>query len=175
VVFYHTPLSAGIKPRQLAARHDLLLQQRAWRDVRRFARPADLVQANPDGFIVIGVQPGQLTQALFSNRATAYGGLNGVRTFAYAYDPGQRKEDYLRMQRIFAGRSRASDISYLHDVLLVKVVLVNRIDGAWNSTALQKSGLYRLALKRPFYRVYIYIAGRPTPASTPNATPAVTP
>jgi hypothetical protein len=174
-LFYHTPLWAGVKPRQLAARRDLLLQQRAWRDVRRFARPADLVQANPDGFIVIGVQPGQLTQALFSNRATAYGGLNGVRTFAYAYDPGQRKEDYLRLHRIFAGQPRATDIAYLHDVLGVKVILVNRIDGVWNSTALQKSRLYRLALQRPYYRVYIYIAGRPIPASVRGAVPAAMP
>jgi hypothetical protein len=165
VLFYHTPLWRGIKPHQLAARHDLLLQQRAWRDVRRFAGPADLVQANPDGFIVIGVQPGQLTQALFSNRATAYGGLNGVRTFAYGYDPMQRQDDYLVLHRIFAGQPRPLDIPYLHDVLGVKVVLVNRIDNLWASSALQRSSLYRLALQRPYYRIYV---ARPAGAAAPS-------
>jgi hypothetical protein len=169
-LFYHTPLWRGPAPRQLAARHDLLLQQRAWRDVRRFAGPADLVQSNPDGFIVIGVQPGQLTQALFSDRPTAYGGLNGVRTFAYAYDPKQRQNDYLRLRRIFAGQPIALDIPYLHNVLGVKVVLVNRIDGLWTSAALQQSGLYRLALQRPYYR--IYVARRPAPAPPRLPSPA---
>jgi hypothetical protein len=155
VLFWHMPLSRAVSVGNRALRRDLLLQQRAWQDVRRFAGPSERVQANPDGFVSIGVEPGQLTWALFSDRATAYGGLNGVRTFGYAYDPDQRKSQYEVLRRIFAGRPEPDDIRRMRRQLKIRVVLVNRIDGLWSSSALEQSHMYRVVLRRGAYRIYL--------------------
>lgn len=164
VVFYHTPLWRPEAREHLTARRDLLVQERAWRDVHRFSGPSDLVQANPDAFLQIDVHPGQLPGALFADRPTAYASEHCIRNFAFAFKEHDSRVVYLTMRRIFQGIPRPGDIQRLHD-LNVKVVLVDREDGLWKSDALERSNLYHVALRRPQYR--IYVAGR-NPSTAPD-------
>jgi hypothetical protein len=155
VFFYHTPLHKPETAANLAARRDLLLQASAWRYVRRFAGPTDRVQANPDGFHKLGIRPPQLPEQLFADRPAAYASRHCVMIFGFAYDAAQRRETNDLMMRIFSGHPHPNDIRQMWQVLKVKVVLVDRLDRLFNTDALQRSGLYRLALARPTYRIFV--------------------
>jgi hypothetical protein len=164
-LFYHTPLHKPETAASLAARHDLLLQASAWRYVRRFADPTDRVQANPDGFHKLGIRPPQLPEQLFADRPTAYASRHCVMIFGFAFDAAQRRETNDLMMRIFSGHPHPNDIRQMWQVLRVKVVLVDRLDRLFKTDALQRSGLYHLALARPTYRIFV--------ASTEPADPSV--
>jgi hypothetical protein len=164
-IFYHTPLGKLEAKANLAARHDLLLQTVAWRDVRRLAGPTDRVQANPDGFHKLGIRPPQLAAQLLSDRPTAFASQHCVEIFGFALDAARRRETRDLMTRIFSGRPQPNDIRQMWQVLKVKVVLVDRLDRLFKTDALQQSGLYYLAVARPTYRIFVAASQPDGPAA----------
>lgn len=154
-IFYPIPRTMVEKASLLPVRQRFLVQYEAWHDVRHYAGKDDLVQANPDSYKAIGGWATQLPQAIFSDRATPYASFEYATYYAYTYDRDQNRHQYRLIWRIFQGNPRPRDLRVLRNELGVKVILVERTDGLWKSKALERSHLYRLAVRRKDYRVYV--------------------
>jgi hypothetical protein len=141
-------------PEILALRKGFLRQHHAWSLVREHAAPAERVQANPDGYAALTPWPAMLPFALFADRATAYASVEYSTVFALRHDPAQNRRQYERVREVFSARPAAEAIRELRDRLGVKVLLVDRFDPVWPSTAIEDSGLYAVVHREADFKIY---------------------
>ena len=141
----------------LAQHQGFLLQQEAWAKVREYAKPKDKVQANPDGYAILTPWPATLPYALFADRATAYANPEYATVFAYRYNQTEREQQYHLIQNIFSEHPNIESIRIAHDILKIKVLLVDKFDKVWNSDAIENSGLYDLVHKTINFKIYVAI------------------
>ncbi|MFK5968654.1 MAG: hypothetical protein QM487_00815 [Candidatus Marithrix sp.] len=139
----------------LAQHQGFLLQQEAWAKVREYAGTKDKVQANPDGYADLTPWPATLPYALFADRATAYANPEYATVFAYRYDQTEREQQYHLIQNIFSDHPNIESIRIAHDVLKIKVLLVDKFDRVWDNDAIEKSGLYDLVYKTIDFKIYV--------------------
>jgi len=139
----------------LALHQGFLRQQQAWAKVRQYAKPTDLVQSNPDGYTTMTPWPANIAYALFADRATAYANPEYAHVFAYRYDNHQKTQQYQLIQTVFSAQPTDEALRHLHDVLKVKVLLVDKFDAVWHSEAIERSGLYRLVEKETDFKIYV--------------------
>jgi len=143
-------------PYEVLAQHQGFFQQRqAWAKVRQYAGPQDRVQANPEGYASLTPWPATLPYALFADRATAYANLEYATVFAYRYNPQDRAKQSRLIQNVFSAQPTKQAIGYLHDVLAVKVLLVDKFDAVWHSTAIENSKFYHLVEANNDYKIYL--------------------
>ncbi len=141
---------------EILARHQgFLQQQEAWAKVREYSSPKDRVQANPDGYADLTPWPATLPYALFADRATAYANPEYATVFAYRYDQAEREQQYHLIQNIFSDHPNIESIRIAHDVLKIKVILVDKFDKVWNNDAIESSGLYNLVYKTINFKIYV--------------------
>jgi hypothetical protein len=143
-------------PSEVLAQHQGFFQQRlAWASVREYAGPTDKVQSNPDGYAHLTPWPATLPYALFADRATTYANREYATVFAYRYDSKEREQQYRLIKNVFSAQPTKQAIGYLHDVLKVKVLLVDKFDPVWHSTAIEASKFYDLVEVSSHYKIYV--------------------
>jgi hypothetical protein len=141
--------------------HRLFAEQaRAWAIVRRYTKPTDLVQMNPDGFPKVTPWQISLPYHLFADRSTAYACVGTGRTYAFRYSQLDNDRQYLLIRQAFYSRPRVLAIRALRFRFNVKAIVVTPQDGVWRSDAIERSGLYRRVAATDAFRVYIARSAR---------------
>ena len=139
----------------LALHQGFLRQQQAWTKVREYAEPSDRVQSNPDGYATLTPWPATLPYALFADRAIAYANVEYATVYAYRYDRTKNIQQYQLIQNIFSAQPTESALRTLRDTLKVKVLLVDKFDAVWHSTAIESSGFYQLVYQEADFKIYV--------------------
>jgi len=152
-----TPMAPFPGPRDVERRtahrvfHD---QIRAWELVRQFAGPSELVQCNPEGIRGFKPFPVNLSWAMFADRRTAcadrqYGAISAIlrgEDFPQSFD---------RIVNVFSAAPNPETVRFVARQLGVKILVVSRMDGAWDSNAIASTGLYQLVHEEPdAFKIY---------------------
>ena len=139
----------------LASRQGFLRQRQAWAKVREYAGPKDRVQSNPDGYAAITPWPATLPYALFADRAIAYANPEYATVFAYRYDWDKNDQQYQIVRNVFSAHPTEQALRTLRDTLKVKVLLVDKFDAVWHTTAIDGSGFYQLVYQEADFKIYV--------------------
>jgi hypothetical protein len=139
---------------RLAAHRVFHHEVRAWEVARRFAGPDELVQCNPEGIRGFQPFPVNLSWAMFADRRTAFADRQyGIISAMLHGEDFQRNFD--RIVRVFSATPDPDAVHFLAEQLHVKVVVVSRVDGAWDSDTIAATGLYRLVHEEPdAFKIY---------------------
>lgn len=151
------PINPPRSAEELAARQGFLHQREAWAKVREYVAEDELVQANPDGYLLLTPWPATLPYALFADRSTAYANVEYSTVFAYRYDAEQNRATYALMQNVFSATPQAESLQRLRDVFKVKAILVDQFDPVWHSNAIEQSGIYQLAHGEETFKIYLAV------------------
>ncbi|MEM7019842.1 MAG: hypothetical protein AAF512_21210 [Pseudomonadota bacterium] len=141
-------------PAELEQRQDFFKQPEMWAKVREYAAPTDLVQANPDAHRLLSTKPSMQPYSLLADRATPILNTDYSYVFSYRYDPAQRKRQYEQVRMAFSENSTKEAFLYLRDTLQIKVLLVNKLDGVWDSPVIDESLVYENVYAAEDYKVY---------------------
>lgn len=151
---YHLP-NTHVSDTELAVHQGFLKQHAAWKKVREFVKPDELVQVNPDGYLTLTPWAATLPYALFADRSIAYANVEYATVFAYRYDPKQNQAAYELMKNIFSATPHLEAVRKLRDVFKVKAILVDKFDPVWSSDVIEKTGIYQIVHRDADIRIYL--------------------
>ena len=149
----HNPPSSA----QLMGHQNFFKLRQPWNAVLNYTQPNDLVQSNPDSYSsrVLTRWSAPAAMVLFGDRAMAYAEPESVQTFAHSYNKAQKAAQYKAVQAIFSANPNLQDLLYARDTLKIKALIVEKYDPVWNSQIIEQSGVYKIAERSDYYRIYL--------------------
>ncbi|MBV8780665.1 MAG: hypothetical protein JO353_04645 [Phycisphaerae bacterium] len=161
VTVANVPIPLTRPPEDVIALHRAYARQyEAWKAVRRYTKPTDLVQENPEGFADLPPWAIELPYHLFADRSAAYSCDGTARTYAFRYSWDENRRTGRMIASIFSNDPRVKYIKELRWTFNVKALLVTVRDPVWKSTVIEDSGVYRIVAHNDEYKVYIATVGR---------------